>query len=118
MYLSFLVYIFLSIACFISIVYFPIPFEFFCDGLFDCSCHSACLARSQNDGLEFKSSIYFFSSPESTNESRGHYQQAWPPIVHAAALWLNEEGFANAEKESDNLKKGDLLFQFRKQYIL
>ena len=43
-----------------SIVSFPIPFDFFFDGLFDCSCHSACLARSQNDGLEFKSSIYFF----------------------------------------------------------
>lgn len=46
------------------------------------------------------------------NESRTHYQEAWPPILHAAALWLKAEGFANAEKESENLQKGNHKLHF------
>ena len=45
--------------------------------------------------------------PESMNESKVHYQEAWPPILHAAALWLNAEGFKNAEKEVQNISKGE-----------
>ncbi len=43
------------------------------------------------------------------NESKVHYQEAWPPILHAAALWLNAEGFENAAKEVENLSKGKSL---------
>jgi hypothetical protein len=44
------------------------------------------------------------------NESKIHYQEAWPPILHAAALWLNAEGFENAAKEVENISKGTELF--------
>ena len=40
------------------------------------------------------------------NESKVHYQEAWPPILHAAALWLNAEGFENAQNEVENISKG------------
>lgn len=49
-----------------------------------------------------------FYGPESMNESKVHYQKAWPPILHAAALWLNAVGFENAVKEAENLSKGNL----------
>lgn len=42
------------------------------------------------------------------NESKAHYQEAWPPIVHAAALWLNAEGFENAALEVENISKGSI----------
>lgn len=41
------------------------------------------------------------------NESKAYYQESWPPILHAGALWLNAEGFENAAKEAEDISKGE-----------
>ena len=41
------------------------------------------------------------------NESKAYYQESWPPILHAAALWLNAAGFENAAKEAEDISKGE-----------
>lgn len=35
--------------------------------------------------------------------SRPHYTSSWPPILHAAALWLNADGFRDTLTESTNV---------------
>ncbi|XP_035692964.1 HEAT repeat-containing protein 5B-like [Branchiostoma floridae] len=44
-----------------------------------------------------------FYSAEAVDSARPHYRRAWPPILYAAALWLNDGGFAHvaAEKNED-----------------
>lgn len=40
-----------------------------------------------------------FYSNESVESVRPYYQAAWPPMLHAAALWLSAGGFDKAEQE-------------------
>lgn len=41
-----------------------------------------------------------FYTNDTINSSKPHYLSSWPPILHAAALWLNGGGF-------DSLEEGD-----------
>lgn len=34
--------------------------------------------------------------------SRPHYVQSWPPILHAATLWLNAGNLKNTQTQPDN----------------
>nr|XP_006814260.1 PREDICTED: HEAT repeat-containing protein 5B-like [Saccoglossus kowalevskii] len=40
-----------------------------------------------------------FYNAETMENARPHYRNSWPPMLYAAALWLNDRGFANVEKE-------------------
>ena len=42
-----------------------------------------------------------FYNSDAISTTRPHYQKAWSPIVYAAALWLNNGGFATVEKNLD-----------------
>eukprot|EP00058_Branchiostoma_floridae_P024642 XP_002610132.1 hypothetical protein BRAFLDRAFT_121581 [Branchiostoma floridae] len=42
-----------------------------------------------------------FYSAEAVDSARPHYRRAWPPILYAAALWLNDGGFAHVAAEKD-----------------
>ncbi|XP_053690583.1 HEAT repeat-containing protein 5B isoform X2 [Sabethes cyaneus] len=41
-----------------------------------------------------------FYTNDTMNLAKPHYLTSWPPILHAAALWLNAEGFAKHENDS------------------
>lgn len=43
---------------------------------------------------------------ESMNESKVYFEKAWPPIIHASALWLHAEGFENVAKEVEDISTG------------
>lgn len=43
-----------------------------------------------------------FYTNDTMESSRPHYSTSWPPILHAAALWLNADGFRNTLTENDN----------------
>lgn len=43
---------------------------------------------------------------ESMNESKVYFEKAWPPIIHASALWLHAEGFENVAKEVEDINTG------------
>jgi hypothetical protein len=47
--------------------------------------------------LEFASQLPHdggaFYTTDTMESSRPHYAASWPPILHAAALWLNVSGF-------------------------
>ncbi|XP_077993059.1 HEAT repeat-containing protein 5B-like [Glandiceps talaboti] len=40
-----------------------------------------------------------FYNAETMDSARPHYRKSWAPILYAAALWLNDRGFANVDKE-------------------
>ncbi|XP_053671302.1 HEAT repeat-containing protein 5B isoform X1 [Anopheles nili] len=40
-----------------------------------------------------------FYTNDTMNLSKPHYLMAWPPILYAAALWLNAEGFTKSEQQ-------------------
>lgn len=41
-----------------------------------------------------------FYTNDTKESSRPHYSASWPPILHAAALWLNADGFRNTAPET------------------
>ncbi|XP_063929374.1 HEAT repeat-containing protein 5B isoform X4 [Zophobas morio] len=43
-----------------------------------------------------------FYTNDTMESSRPHYMASWPPILHAAALWLNSGGFDKLCSERDN----------------
>lgn len=47
-----------------------------------------------------------FYTTDTTESSRPHYSASWPPILHAAALWLTAGGFKtnDSQKASNNAK--------------
>ncbi len=55
-----------------------------------------------------------FFTHQTMEEARAHYEGAWRPILHAAAMWLNDSGFATVHlgrtdvdiSDSDNLGLG------------
>ncbi|XP_023717362.1 HEAT repeat-containing protein 5B isoform X2 [Cryptotermes secundus] len=55
-----------------------------------------------------------FYTTDTMESSRPHYAASWPPILHAAALWLNAGGFdskptsaANVPNNNNSSKTGD-----------
>ncbi|XP_076321914.1 HEAT repeat-containing protein 5B isoform X4 [Tachypleus tridentatus] len=40
-----------------------------------------------------------FYTPDTMDSARQYYRKAWPPILHAAALWLCTGGFESLEQE-------------------
>ncbi|XP_063696087.1 HEAT repeat-containing protein 5B isoform X3 [Culicoides brevitarsis] len=42
-----------------------------------------------------------FYTNDTINSSKSHYISSWPPILHAAALWLNDGGFDALDGDSD-----------------
>lgn len=54
--------------------------------------------------LEFSSQLPHdggaFYTNDTKDSSRPHYSASWPPILHAAALWLNADGFRNSLTET------------------
>nr|XP_022914802.1 HEAT repeat-containing protein 5B isoform X2 [Onthophagus taurus] len=42
-----------------------------------------------------------FYTNDTMESSRPHYVSSWPPILHAAALWINS-GFKNGSSDNDN----------------
>lgn len=42
-----------------------------------------------------------FYTNDTINSSKSHYISSWPPILHAAALWLNGGGFDSLDADSD-----------------
>ncbi|EDV23758.1 uncharacterized protein TRIADDRAFT_26322 [Trichoplax adhaerens] len=51
--------------------------------------------------MHLPSSGGVFFNLSSMEATRPHYRRAWPPILHATALWLNNGGFHNLEKEPE-----------------
>ena len=51
--------------------------------------------------MHLPSSGGVFFNQSSMEATRPHYRRAWPPILHATALWLNNGGFHNLEKEPE-----------------
>lgn len=45
-----------------------------------------------------------FYTTDTMDSSRSHYSASWPPILHAAALWLNAGGFESTQIDNDNSK--------------
>ena len=41
---------------------------------------------------------------------RPHYAATWPPVLHAAALWLNATGFKTDKQNESGTDKFHLLF--------
>lgn len=44
-----------------------------------------------------------FYTNDTMNSSKPHYQSSWPPILYAAALWLNGGGFEITIEDTENL---------------
>lgn len=42
-----------------------------------------------------------FYTTDTMESSRPHYSASWPPILHAAALWLNAGGFDTKSTDND-----------------
>lgn len=61
-------------------------------------------------GLEFASQLPHdggaFYTTDTTESSRPHYSASWPPILHAAALWLTAGGYKtnDSQKANNNAK--------------
>lgn len=45
-----------------------------------------------------------FYTNETMDSARPHYASSWPPILHAAALWLNSSSFSKDEENDNDLK--------------
>ncbi|XP_017777275.1 PREDICTED: HEAT repeat-containing protein 5B isoform X3 [Nicrophorus vespilloides] len=43
-----------------------------------------------------------FYTNDTMDSSRPHYAASWPPILHAAALWLNAGGFEKIQQNNDS----------------
>ncbi|KAJ8983314.1 hypothetical protein NQ317_010852 [Molorchus minor] len=43
-----------------------------------------------------------FYTNETMESARPYYVSSWPPILHAAALWLNSENFTDAKSETSD----------------
>ncbi|XP_038116555.1 HEAT repeat-containing protein 5B isoform X3 [Culex quinquefasciatus] len=48
-----------------------------------------------------------FYTNDTMNLAKPHYLTSWPPILYAAALWLNAEGFARSENEASAATEED-----------
>ncbi|XP_059611858.1 HEAT repeat-containing protein 5B isoform X2 [Phlebotomus argentipes] len=51
-----------------------------------------------------------FYTTDTMNSSKPHYMASWPPILYAASLWLNAEGFAlhkDTQTSNDNVASSD-----------
>ncbi|XP_060537015.1 HEAT repeat-containing protein 5B isoform X2 [Cylas formicarius] len=61
-----------------------------------------------------------FYTNETMESSRPHYANSWPPILHAAALWLNSKCFHPTPEEinNDNVLNNNLSDSYDKFHLL
>ncbi|CAG0923810.1 unnamed protein product, partial [Notodromas monacha] len=48
-----------------------------------------------------------FFTHQTMEEARVHYEKSWRPILHAAAMWLNDGGFKNVHLERSDVNISD-----------
>lgn len=53
-----------------------------------------------------------FYTNDTINSSRPHYMSSWPPILHAASLWLNNGGFDTSGKDVYNKEESENMTPF------
>lgn len=59
-----------------------------------------------------------FYTTDTMESCRPHYAATWPPVLHAAALWLNATGFKNDNLNDSATDRFHLLFgKFSEVYI-
>lgn len=51
-----------------------------------------------------------FYTTDTMESCRPHYAATWPPVLHAAALWLNATGFKTDKQNESGTDKFHLLF--------